>query len=320
MILLLGASGYVGQSFAAELSRRGTPFTPLSRREVDYSRFDVLLEFLRRTKPSFLINAAGYAGVPNVDACETARAETLTGNTLLPHTIAHACAAAGIPWGHVSSGCIYNGAWLGKESSRRLVPDLHHPEVRSIAETTPDALAGFTEMDEPNFTFRHPPCSFYSGSKALAEEAIAGLGQTFLWRMRMPFDGFDHPKNYLTKLLRYDRLYDNFNSLSHRGDFVRVCLDLWEHRAAFGIYHVTNPGFTSTRRVVGLIEKLLKPGRGFRFFASDEEFYRVAAKAPRSNCVLDVSKLLATGIKLRPVEEALADSLTHWTASASSRA
>ncbi len=320
MILLLGASGYVGQSFAAELARRGTPFAPLSRRVVDYSLFDALLEFLRRTKPSFVINAAGYAGVPNVDACETARAETLAGNTLLPVNIAHACAAAGIPWGHVSSGCIYNGAWLGAEGSRRLAPDLDHPDVRKIADTKPDALAGFTEKDEPNFTFRQPPCSFYSGSKALAEEAIADLGETFLWRMRMPFDQNDHPKNYLTKLLRYDRLYDNFNSLSHRGDFVRACLDLWERRAPFGIYNVTNPGFTSTRRVVGLIEQLLKPGRNFRFFASDEEFYRVAAKAPRSNCVLDVSKLLATGIKLRPVEEALADSLSHWTASASTRA
>ena len=319
MILLLGASGYVGQSFAAELARRGTAFTPFSRREVDYSRFDVLLEFLRRTKPGFVINAAGYAGVPNVDACETARAETLAGNTLLPVTIAHACAAAGIPWGHVSSGCIYNGAWLGEEGSRRLAADLNHPEVRRIAESTPHALAGFTETDEPNFTFRHPPSSFYSGSKALAEEAVSG-GQTFLWRMRMPFDQSDHPKNFLTKLLRYDRLYDSLNSLSHRADFVRACLDLWERRAPFGTYNVTNPGFSSTRHVVRLIEKLLKPGRNFRFFGSDEEFYRVAAKAPRSNCVLDVSKLLAAGIKLRPVEEALVDSLTHWTASASSRA
>ena len=320
MILLLGASGYVGQSFAAELARRGTPFTPLSRRDVDYSRFDVLLEFLRRIKPGFVINTAGYAGVPNVDACETARAETLAGNTLLPVTIAHACAAAGIPWGHVSSGCIYNGAWLREEDSRHLATDLNHPEVRRIAETKPHALAGFTETDEPNFTFRHPPCSFYSGSKALAEEAVAGVGQTFLWRMRMPFDQLDHPKNYLTKLLRYDRLYDSLNSLSHRADFVRACLDLWECRAPFGTYNVTNPGFSSTRHVVGLIEKLLKPGRNFQFFGSDEEFYRVAAKAPRSNCVLDVSKLLNAGIKLRPVEEALADSLRHWTASASSRA
>src|SRR6266436_4056860 len=105
MILLLGATGYIGQAFQRELTRRNWQFTALSRKEIDYSRFDVLLNFLRENKPVFLINAAGYTGKPNVDACETARAETLAGNTLLPLTIAHACMAAGIPFGHVSSGC-----------------------------------------------------------------------------------------------------------------------------------------------------------------------------------------------------------------------
>ena len=89
----------------------------------------------------------------------------------------------------------------------------------------------------------------------------------------------------------------------------RACLDLWERRAPFGIYNVTNPGFVTTRQVVGLIEKILKPARKFEFWENDEEFYRVAAKTPRSNCVLDVSKLLAAGVKIRPVEEALEDSL-----------
>ncbi len=51
MILLLGASGYVGEAFVAELNRRKIAFMPLSRREVDYSRFDVLLKFLRERKP-----------------------------------------------------------------------------------------------------------------------------------------------------------------------------------------------------------------------------------------------------------------------------
>ena len=93
---------------------------------------------------------------------------------------------------------------------------------------------------------------------------------------------------------------------------MRACLDLWERRAPFGTYNVTNPGFVTTRQVVGQIERRLKLTRKFEFWESDEEFYKVAAKTPRSNCVLNVSKLLATGISLRPVEEALADSLTRW--------
>mgnify|MGYP001560043778 CR=1 FL=1 len=61
-----------------------------------------------------------------------------------------------------------------------------------------------------------------------------------------------------------------------------------------------------------MIQRILKPGRAFEFWANDEEFYRVAAKTPRSNCVMDVSKLLATGVTLRPVQEALEDALKNW--------
>ena len=103
MILLLGSTGYIGQAFAQALRERQQPFTALSRNQLDYTRYDLLLQFLREKKPAFLVNAAGYTGKPNVDACETARADTLAGNTLFPQTIAHACLSAGIPWGHVSS-------------------------------------------------------------------------------------------------------------------------------------------------------------------------------------------------------------------------
>ena len=88
MILLLGASGYIGEAFAHELQRRKTDFIPLSRKQVDYTRFEALLEFLKTKKPAFVINAAGYTGKPNVDACELHKADTLQGNTLFPQTVA----------------------------------------------------------------------------------------------------------------------------------------------------------------------------------------------------------------------------------------
>jgi len=314
MIVLLGASGYIGQAFAQVLRERAQSFTALSRKQVDYTRFDALLEFLSRTKPKFLINAAGYTGKPNVDACENAKADTLAGNTLLPQTIAHACLVTGTPWGHVSSGCIFSGAKVSQGATARVEKDLSTPELRELAEKNPLAIHGYSETDEPNFTFRQLPCSFYSGTKALAEETISGPGQSYIWRLRIPFDEWDNSRNYLTKIQRYPKVYDNVNSISHRADFVRACLDLWECRAPFGTYNVTNPGFVTTRQVVKLIQQTLKPNRPFEFWQDDAEFYRVAAKTPRSNCVLEVSKLLATGVKLRPVHEALEASLRDWKA------
>jgi len=198
---------------------------------------------------------------------------------------------------------------MGKTRAEK---DFTKPELRELVKNLPAKIRGFTETDTPNFSFRDGPCSFYSGTKALGEEAIAGIGQSYIWRLRIPFDEFDNARNYLSKVQRYAKVYNNVNSISHRADFVKACLDTWELRAPFGIYNVTNPGFVTTRHVVEQIEKILKPKRKFEFWQSDEEFYKVAAKTPRSNCVMDVSKLIAAGVKIRGVEEALEDSLQKW--------
>ncbi len=312
MILLLGATGYVGQQFAHELTARGRAFTALSRRTLDYTRFDPFLKYLRDQKPEFVVNCAGYTGKPNVDACEDHKADTLAGNTLLPQTLAHACSAAGIPWGHVSSGCIFAGARIIQSGTSRVEKNLTSPEMRALLAANRTAFHGFTEEDVANFSFRDGPTSFYSGTKALAEEAITQVGQSYAWRLRIPFDHRDNARNYLSKVQRYSKVYDNLNSISHLGDFAKACLDLWDRRAPFGIYNVTNPGFVTTREVIQLIERHLKPTKKFEFWASDEEFYRVAAKTPRSNCIMDSGKLLRAGVCVRPVEAALEHSLKNW--------
>lgn len=285
MILLIGGTGYIGKAFRNEISRRELQVCNLTRCVTDYTNLDVLVGALEKIKPSLIINCAGYTGRPNVDACELDRHSCLMGNVALPAVISAACNAVGIPWGHVSSGCIYNGAHYG---------------------------SGFNEVDRPNFTFRQSNCSFYSGTKAMGEDAIAGSRQCYVWRLRIPFDEFDGPRNYLSKLQRYPKVYQNVNTLSHRGDFARACLDLWEGGAPYGTYNVANPGSVSTGLVVDMIRSILKIDREFQYWKDDEEFYRVAAKAPRSNCTLDVSKLLAAGVKMRPIVEALEDSLCKW--------
>jgi dTDP-4-dehydrorhamnose reductase len=314
MILLLGASGFIGQAFARELQRRSAACLPLSRKSLDYTRFDVLFDYVRKTKPEFIINAAGYTGRPNVDGCEIARSETVQGNALFPQTVGRVCLMTNTPWGHVSSGCIYSGAKInvGNNGDSRIEHDLNEPKLRQLYAGSPGLFGGFTETDEPNFSFRSPPCSFYSGTKALGEEALRGTDQCYVWRLRIPFDEFDHPKNFLTKIKSYPKVYDAVNSLSHRGDFVRACLDLKDRHSAYGIYNVVNPGSVTTREVVDRIIRISKPSRSFAFWKDDEEFYRCAAKTPRSNCILDTTKLQAAGIHLRPVRDALDHSLEHW--------
>jgi UDP-glucose 4,6-dehydratase len=217
------------------------------------------------------------------------------------------------PWGHVSSGCIYHGAKLIDEKGTRIVEGA---ELRQLFAGSPEKIFGYTEWDEPNFSFRNAPCNFYSGTKTLAEEAIRGVGDVYLWRPGMPFNERSEPRNFLWRIQNYAKVFNGVNSLSHLDDFVRACLDLWERQAPFGVYNMTNPGAVLTRQVVEMVERILKPNRHFEFWKDEEEFYRLGAKAPRSNCVLDVSKLLVAGVKVRPVEEALEDSLRNWNVAA----
>ncbi|MEC9123579.1 MAG: sugar nucleotide-binding protein, partial [Verrucomicrobiota bacterium] len=193
------------------------------------------------------------------------------------------CEATGIPWGHVSSGCIYSGERPGG--------------------------GGWTETDEPNFSFRSPPTSFYSGSKALGEEVLEGADDCFIWRLRIPFDHEVHPRNYLQKLLHYETLLEAENSISHLDEFVESCLKCFESGVEHGTYNLTNQGSITTSQVVGWMQEAGVADKEFRFFEDDDDFMSKVASTPRSNCILDTTKAERAGVGMRPVEEAVREAL-----------
>jgi dTDP-4-dehydrorhamnose reductase len=281
--VILGSSGYLGSHLVRCIEGIGFTVHGLSRKDVDYSNVDHLSAWIHEVKPTFLINAAGFTGKPNVDACESAKYESLEGNAVLPGIIREVCEDLKIPWGHISSGCIYSGRRADGE--------------------------GWTEEDEPNFSFRSPPCSFYSGTKALGEEVLEGAENCFVWRLRIPFNHEPSPRNYLQKLLNYENLLEAENSVSHLEEFCQKCIDCFTKDVEPGIYNMTNPGSITTSQVT---EWMIKEGltdKKFNFFDSEEEFMTKAAVVPRSNCVLDTTKAERAGIAMRPVEEAMIDSI-----------
>jgi dTDP-4-dehydrorhamnose reductase len=292
MIYLLGGSGYVGQAYQRLLIRHSIPFKILCRTEVDYTKPGILLAAMHSDRPGFLINASGYTGKPNVDACEAHKAECLFANAVLPGRIAEACEATGTPWGHVSSGCIYSGEKVDG--------------------------SGFTEEDSPNFTFQSGHCSFYSGTKALGEEILRGYENIYIWRLRIPFDQFDDSRNYLSKLISYSKLLEATNSLSELHEFTTSTLACWKQGLPYGTYNITNPGVVTTREVVELIQSSGVCKKEFVFYESELEFMRETAKTPRSNCILDSTKLANCGIKLTEVHEAIARDLRQWQKSPAS--
>lgn len=285
-IALLGSRGFIGSEFSRQLAARKIDLDRVYRHEYDLNSPTRLAERLSSGKVTALINCAGYTGKPNVDACELDKANCLAGNAVLPGVIAQACESLDIPWGHVSSGCIYTG--------RRA-----------------DGKA-FTEEDPPNFSFRQNNCSFYSGTKALGEEVLADATNCYIWRLRIPFSNVDSPRNYLSKIMRYDKLLDAENSVSDLSELVRACIDCITGSLPFGIYNLTNPGSITTREIVEMLRQSGITSQEFTFFKSENEFMKLAAVAARSNCVLDSRKALDAGLDLSDVRTAISRAIATW--------
>ncbi len=286
MILLLGSTGYIGREFYKQLFQKGISHRAclIPSKELTYGQLDTLHKALKLTA---IVNCAGYTGKPNVDACETDKHNTIYGNVVLPQMLSQFCGENDIVFGHVSSGCIYTG--------RR-----------------GDGMP-FTEVDRPNFSFVQNNCSFYSGTKAMAEDLIVkNCSKNYIWRLRIPFEEVDNPRNYLSKMLNYKKLLDAENSISNKEEFVSACIETIQRRVPFGIYNVTNTGYVTTKQVIEKMQKTIAKDKVFEFFDDEESFYSTAAKTPRSNCVMSNQRLLSTGIKMRTVDEALDYCLTNW--------
>jgi dTDP-4-dehydrorhamnose reductase len=224
--------------------------------------------------PDAILNAAGVVGKPNVDWCETHQLETIAGNTVLPITIASACQKRGVYLLHIGTGCIFYGA-------------------------SPHG-GPWTENDAGN------PVAVYSKSKYAADLALSTLPNVGIARIRMPID--DHPfvGNLIDKLASYRQVVDVENSVTVVPDMILVFRQLLEKKAS-GIFHCTNPGSITHKKLVSLYEKYVDPTHKNEWITEVELVSCGLAAKKRSNNIMTSVNLPKFGIMMRSIDEAIED-------------
>lgn len=249
--LILG-TGYVASAYARALHSLGLRPFVLSRDWLDYTNPSELRYFLHVHGPQLVINAAGFTG-DTVDDCERNLAACSKANMELPGSIAEICQESGAALIHISSGCIFDGPGL------------------------------FNEESVPNFCD-----NVYQRTKLFGEQRVStACDRAWIFRIRMPFGPRPHRRNWLCKLVQYDRILDGYNSVTFLDEFAMRSYQLMQ-KADPGIYHAACPNPVYTADVARLLFDAGLRKKAIELFKHAD--FISAGHVPRSAAVLDVSK------------------------------
>jgi 3,5-epimerase/4-reductase len=255
--LIWGGKGWIAQHLETLLKSQGKEAYTTTVRMEDREAVKAEIE---RVKPTHVLNCAGCTGRPNVDWCEDNKEATMRSNVIGTLNLTDVCFQAGVHCTVFATGCIY-------------LYDEKHPW----------GGPGFTELDKANFAG-----SFYSETKAHVEEVMKYYNNCLILRLRMPVSDDLHPRNFVTKITKYDCVVDIPNSNTILTDLLPASILLAEHNET-GIYNFTNPGAISHNEVLTLFRDIIRPSFKWKNFSLEEQAKVI--KAGRSNCLLDTTKL-----------------------------
>lgn len=225
-----------------------------------------VLHFIDIYKPDIIINASGFCGKPNVDECAIKKIETYTANVTVPIMLARECERRSIRVIHLGSGCIFFGNSPNKSLG-------YEP--------------GWKESDFAN------PKSFYSKTKYATDLVIGELKNTTILRLRMPISSKNNPRNLLNKIINYKQVLEEPNSVTFIEDLVSAINFVIENNK-IGIYHITSSKPLTHGK---LLDEYKKHVPEHIYEKISKEKLSGLTSEPRSNCILDNTKIIKDGFK-----------------------
>ena len=130
---------------------------------------------------------------------------------------------------------------------------------------------------------------FYSKTKIWLDKLFDSYPNVLNLRLRMPISSDFHPKNFIVKITRYQKVIDIPNSMSILDDLLPISIEM-TLRELKGKYNFVNPGTISHNQILNLYKLYVDPTFTYSNFTVEEQ--DKILKARRSNNELDASKLL----------------------------
>lgn len=258
--IFFGHRGWIASQFLPLLNKAGHTVVLPQKYADDPEYVEKLINI---HKPVGIICFAGRThgeGSNTIDYLEGSGKlrENLRDNLYTPTLLATLCKKYEIHLTYLGTGCIFNGY---------------------------DKPDGYTEDDKPDFFG-----SSYSCVKGYTDLLMKQFDDTVLnVRIRMPITEKKHRRNFITKILHYNKICSMPNSMTVLPTLLPFLLDMVEKKIT-GTINLVNPGTISHNEILEMWKAHRDPSITWENISLEEQ--REMLKSDRSNNQLNTSKLL----------------------------
>ena len=288
-VLVYGSNGWIGGQFIHVLINAKVDYV-CGECRVDNE--EELIRELKTVQPTHVVSFIGrthgkigdkvYSTIDYLEQ-EDKLIENIRDNLFSPLLLAELCIPRNIHFTYLGTGCIFKY-------------DEQHPFAQETG--------GFTEASLPNFYG-----SSYSIVKGFTDRLMhLHKNKVLNLRIRMPITGEPNPRNFITKIVKYEKICSISNSMTVLPELLPYVLDMMQNKVV-GTMNLTNPGLISHNEMLTLYKELVDPSFTWKNFSQEEQ--RSILDSDRSNNFLDTTRLESL-YPVKNIKDSVRDCLENY--------
>jgi dTDP-4-dehydrorhamnose reductase len=285
-LLIYGSRGWIGSYITDYINQNTRNEIIIGNARVD-NESNVKAE-LDNWKPSHVLCMVGRTygpGCNSIDYLEESGKliENLRDNLWAPISLAILCKERGIHMTYLGTGCIFS------------TPEDSICNVSYDEDALPDffgssysVVKGFTDR------FMHSD---------LIKNTVLNV------RIRMPISDEIHPRNFITKIVNYEKICSVPNSMTVLSTLIPAMVDMMEN-SVIGTINLANPGVISHNQILEYYKSIVDPEFTWNNFTIDEQDN--VLKSKRSNNQLNTDKLISMYPNIPNIHDAVKNILSIY--------
>jgi 3,5-epimerase/4-reductase len=260
-ILFFGSRGWIGKQFCEYLSKNNVSYMETSVRADNEKEVE---KEIQEHNPTHIISFIGRTHGENYNTIDYLEqpgklVENIRDNLYAPIVLSILCKKYNIHYTYMGTGCIFEY----KEDSK--TDDIDEERSPNFYGSSYSIVKGYTDR------LQH----MYSEN-------------TLNLRIRMPIVNYDHDRNFITKITKYEYVCSVANSMTVLDDMYPVILDMIRNNVT-GTFNMCNKGVITHNEILELYKEYVDSSFAWKNFSVEEQNKILLSK--RSNIELSSKKL-----------------------------